>query len=138
MGTGDQRDHWGGGQAWQTPRNSWKTKRNYIRTHQECPEVTQEAPQMPHDLAEPLFKPLRQHSFAPTPRARPSPGALILFQTLATGSRTQEPFRFPGLDSPPNLRHIYIYICTIIIYNVFFYYRNSIIDDYGKITLHCL
>ena len=25
---------------------------------------------MPHDLAEPLFKPFHQYSFAPTPRAR--------------------------------------------------------------------
>ena len=59
-----------GGAARRTTRKQWKTMTKHIRTHQECPELVQEAPQMPHDLAEPLFKPFCQHSSAPTPRAR--------------------------------------------------------------------
>ena len=94
-----------GGAARRTTRKPWKTMTNHIRTHQECPELVQEAPQMPHDLAEPLFKPFRQHSFAPTPRARPSPspsrGALFSLQTPASGSRTQEPLTFPGRTHHP-------------------------------------
>ena len=46
------------------------------------------------------------------------PGALMTIKSPATGSRTQEPLRFPGLSKPPNLRHtcahvdIYIYSYT--------------------------
>jgi len=45
------------------------------RAHQNTSELVQEAPERPHDLAEPLFKSFRQHSFAPTPKGtrRPEP-----------------------------------------------------------------
>ena len=74
------------GAARRTTRKPRKTMSNQIRTHQECPELIQEAPQMPHDLAEPLFKPFRQHSFTksstnPKGTVSPSPGALMQLQS---------------------------------------------------------
>ena len=37
-------------------------------------------------------------------RARQRTGGLMTIKSPATGSRTQEPLRFPGLSKPPNLR----------------------------------
>ena len=72
------------------------------RAHQNTSELVQEAPERPHDLAEALFKSFRQHSFAPTPRARArARGPLFSLQTPASGSRAQEPLRFPGRTHPP-------------------------------------
>ena len=91
-----------GGAVGRTTRKPWKTMTNHIRTHQECPELVQEAPQMPHDLAEPLFKPFREQSFAPTPRARP--GGLFELQSPSDRITHAGTIEISRSDSPPNLR----------------------------------
>ena len=81
--------------------------------HQNTSELVQEAPERPHDLAETLFKSFRQHSLAPTPRARRARarGALFSLQTPASGSRTQEPLRFPGRTHPPTSDPLRARVC---------------------------
>ena len=94
-----------------------KSKQITHRAQQNTSERVQEAPERPSDLAEPLFKSFRQHSFAPTPRARGGArGGLFSLQTPASGSRTQEPLRFPGRTHPPTSDHYYccyFYCCSV-------------------------
>ena len=78
------------------------TPQNPCRNHQESSIISQN--NFLFDFAKQI-----QHK---TQRARARThrsGGLITIKSPATGSRTQEPFRFPGLIKPPNLRFIDIY-----------------------------
>ncbi len=121
-----------GGRKAPKPKKSRKTMRNLTRIHQEPPELTQEAPQMPRDLAEPLFNPFRQHSFATKQRARARARSTIhswepqprdhhrltpthSFASPRPPARTHERnetiSRLGSLPFfPPNLQSIYLYI----------------------------
>ena len=70
----------------------------------------QEPPGIIHDLTEPLFDPFR-NKVKHQPQghgARGTAGALIEVQSPATGSRTQDPLRFPGRTHPPT-SDVYVY-----------------------------
>ena len=96
-GTGEQhhrRKRAGGG----------KSKQITHRAQQNTSERVQEAPGRPHDLAEPLFKSFCQHSFAPNPRARPSPRSTILTPDPSLRITHAGAIKISRSNSPPNLR----------------------------------
>ena len=63
----------------------------------------QEAPGKLHHLAEQLLFDFAKQSRAPNPKGTgtATPRRTNDKKIPATGSRTQEPFRFPGLSKPP-------------------------------------
>ena len=109
MAPGDQRHQ--GNQR--NPKIHRKTKDGLsipLRTHAGS---TREAPSSHRTTFHLISQNKVKHQLAQRARARHRPGPLMTIKSPATGSRTQEPLRFPGLSKPPT-SDIYIYMYIFI------------------------
>ena len=110
-GTGEQELPGDNGTGEQLDQSIPNIHQKHTRTHQIYSGSTLGAPQTPSALPEPLFKRFRQHSCAPTQRAR-ARGIGGLFSLRIPSDRITHAgaIEISRLDSPHNLRYIYIYI----------------------------